>query len=247
MRNFAADPNMHIRSGKGADLIFSGAPVPGSNGIFSYEYQPDPTEIASLADEMASLVAAQRSATPWCLRLRSDPSPEILAIAAQHELTQTMREPFMLRQLDSASESGASAAKLHVRTCGDDDYDAFLETVNDTMGAPPEIASLLFSRSRVGAAGAHTFLGSIDGAPVATGLSLLHDGYVSVYALTTRAEHRKQGYGRLMVAYILGHGHKNGAHTATLRSSAMGYSLYTSMGFRLEESWITLSSASQPS
>jgi N-acetylglutamate synthase len=239
-RSFASDARSYIRPSKGAYLVLSGVPVPGSNGIFSYESQPDPTEIASLAAEMASLVAAQESAAPWCIRLRSDPSPEVLDIAAEHGLTQTVQEPFMVRELDGAGEGDASASNLHVLTCGDNDYDAFIGTVSDTMGAPPELASRLFSRSLVGAEGTSTFLGSVDGVPVATGMGLLHDGYIGIYALTTRAEQRKQGYGRQMMEHIMQHGREAGAHAVNLRSSAMGYALYSSMGFHHAENWITL-------
>jgi transcriptional regulator GlxA family with amidase domain len=80
--------------------------------------------------------------------------------------------------------------------------------------------------------------------PVATGMSLLHDGYIGIYAISTRMEHRKRGYGRQMMQHIMHHGHEAGAHAANLRSSVMGYSLYSSMGFHLAENWITLSPGS---
>lgn len=242
-RGFAPGPRSCIRPSQGAYLILSGVPVAGANGIFSYQRQPDPAEIAALAREVASLVAAAEAEVPWCIRLRSDPSPEVLATAAEHGLTQTTREPFMVRELEGASEPDPSASKLQVRTCADDDYDAFIATVSGSMGAPPQIASLLFSRWRVGAEGTSTFLGSIDGTPVATGMSQLCDGYISISAVTTRAGYRKQGYGRLMMEHIMHHGREAGAHAANLRSTDMGYSLYTSLGFQLAENWITLSPA----
>jgi ribosomal protein S18 acetylase RimI-like enzyme len=79
-----------------------------------------------------------------------------------------------------------------------------------------------------------------DGELVSVGLGIFLGEFTGIYNIATRPGHRGRGYGRAVTSRIVTDGIARGAPLAYLQSSAAGYPLYESMGFRTLERWTYL-------
>lgn len=77
-----------------------------------------------------------------------------------------------------------------------------------------------------------TFLGMIDGRPVATSLGMVVDDVVGIYNVATVPDARRLGFGGAVTAAAMAYGRERGARWAILESSPMGVSVYERLGFR---------------
>jgi GNAT superfamily N-acetyltransferase len=77
-----------------------------------------------------------------------------------------------------------------------------------------------------------TWLGRLDGEPVAA--SALFDAYgiAGVQNVVTVPEARGRGIGKAMTAHVIREGQRRGLEVAALGSSDMGYPIYRALGFR---------------
>lgn len=82
----------------------------------------------------------------------------------------------------------------------------------------------------------------VDGSSgVAGAWSYLHGTDCGIYAVGTVSEWRRRGLARALMQHVLSDAYRRGARTATLQSTAMGQSLYTSLGFSVVgryEEWV---------
>jgi ribosomal protein S18 acetylase RimI-like enzyme len=76
-----------------------------------------------------------------------------------------------------------------------------------------------------------TYLGRLDGVPVATSLGFVVDNIVGVYNVATLEGARRRGVGSAVTAAAMSDGAAVGATTAVLESSEMGRSVYERLGF----------------
>jgi GNAT superfamily N-acetyltransferase len=75
------------------------------------------------------------------------------------------------------------------------------------------------------------FVGSLDGAPVATTSLLLCGDLAGVYHVATLPAARGRGVGRAITVAALEHAKKMGATHAALQASEMGFGVYQAIGF----------------
>ena len=76
------------------------------------------------------------------------------------------------------------------------------------------------------------FVGSLDGAPVATTSLLLCGDLVGVYHVVTLPPARGRGIGRAITVAALEYALSTGATHAALQASEMGFSVYRAIGFK---------------
>lgn len=80
-----------------------------------------------------------------------------------------------------------------------------------------------------------------DGFAVCSALTYVNGGDIGVYAVGTAPEWRRRGLARTLMLHMLADAYQRGIRTASLQSTAMGESLYRSLGFhsvgRYEE-WV---------
>jgi GNAT superfamily N-acetyltransferase len=78
----------------------------------------------------------------------------------------------------------------------------------------------------------HRYWTAYDGnAPVASCELFLDHGVAGLYAVVTRASHRRRGIGTHLTAVALSHARSEGFHIGTLQASGQGQRIYERLGF----------------
>ncbi len=80
-------------------------------------------------------------------------------------------------------------------------------------------------------------MGEVRGQVVSTAMTILMDGHVGIFNISTGPDHRGSGHGRRITEEVVARGRDAGAETAYLRSSDMALPLYLSLGFGVAEHW----------
>ena len=101
------------------------------------------------------------------------------------------------------------------------------------FGMPLEFAERLMGAAFLEVEGFESYLGTLDGDPVAVS-SVFVDGEVAgVYNVATLDSHRRRGIGEAMTWRSVTRGREAGCTVATLQASQMGKPVYERMGFRV--------------
>ncbi len=77
-----------------------------------------------------------------------------------------------------------------------------------------------------------TYLGKLDGEPVATAQILLGGGVAGVYCISALSKARGKGIGRAITRHAIMEAKLQGYKAAILQSSKLGYKVYESLGFK---------------
>ncbi len=75
-------------------------------------------------------------------------------------------------------------------------------------------------------------VGYLDGAPVITGILVLHAEVAGIYYVATNPAHRKQGYGTAMMLHLIQRAQNKGYTISTLQASREGKNLYARLGYK---------------
>jgi ribosomal protein S18 acetylase RimI-like enzyme len=101
------------------------------------------------------------------------------------------------------------------------------------FGMPLEFAERLMGPAFLEVEGFESYLGTMDGEPVAVS-SVFVDGQVAgVYNVATLQSHRRRGIGEAMTWRSVARGRDAGCTVAVLEASEMGKPVYERMGFRV--------------
>ena len=103
--------------------------------------------------------------------------------------------------------------------------------------APVEAFRQLMTPAVLGRSGVRTYVGQIDGEPVATGVGVCFENHVGIFNVATLPLRRRRGYGAAITGRAVRDGLNRGARWAWLQSSADGCGIYQKLGFRTLESW----------
>ncbi|MFH9090548.1 GNAT family N-acetyltransferase [Streptomyces sp. NPDC017673] len=238
----AAEPRMRQYAGRHETyMVFTGSPAESTNGVFSFGRSPDPEEIGRLADRAAETAKSFPEPVPWCLQVRDRPDERVRAVARGHGMTQTSWEPFLVRDLNAAPPARDTGGTLRVRVLTGAEYDLYVRALGAGFEAPAEMFASLFTAAVMDAPGITAYVGEVGGEPVSTAMSIVTDGHVGVFNISTAPDHRRRGYGAALTEEVVSRGRVAGAGTAYLRSTDMALPLYTSLGFELVEHWTYLS------
>ena len=225
------------RGQTGAVLAISGAPFPALNGIVSPSLEPNPDEIAALAE-------SEDWDVPWGIKVRGVPSPLVMEVAARYGLTEVTRDPLMIRRPDQGWPPKPATGSLRIRAVTPDEMGEYTAVLADGFELPHEAFRFLAVPSAAKIAGVTFYLAEADGVPVGTAMAAISAGLTGLYNIATLPRYRRRGYGRAITTEMLRAGFAAGAPTAYLFSSSMGEPVYESAGFRTEEYLSTITAPS---
>ena len=216
------------RGAGGTVLAVSGAPSAELNAIVSPALEPDPEEIASLAD-------TENWDVPWSMHVRAVPGALVAGVAARHGLTEFTQVPLMVRRAELGLPERPAIDSLRVRAVAADELGLYIAALEQGFEAPQGMLQVLADPSLAKIDGLAFYLAEVDGVPVGTGMTAISDGLTAISNITTLAPYRRRGYGRAVTGEMIRAGFAAGAPTAFLYSSEMGRPVYESLGFRTGE------------
>jgi N-acetylglutamate synthase len=235
-----AMPGAYERIGRsGVSLLYSGIPVPTLNGIFTETRNPDPAEIAALAEQLPGLKMPYSIQLRRKLDSRTEADAAIERIAAKYGLTWYHVEPLMIHRGMPTLRAPEAAARS-VRVARSEDLEAYAATLASAFEAPQEIMAKLAPPELFAAPGAVGYVAESGGEIVAIGFGLTTGDAVGIFNIATLQDHRGRGYGRAVTERAVADGIAAGATFAYLQSSEVGFELYESMGFHEAEQWAYL-------
>jgi GNAT superfamily N-acetyltransferase len=127
---------------------------------------------------------------------------------------------------------------MTVRAISGAEQDLYVRALADGFGVPKELFAPLFTPPVLDAAPDVTaYVGEVQGEVVSTAMTVLTEGHVGIFNISTSPDHRRCGYGGRITEEAVARGHAAGASTAYLRSSDMGLPVYASLGFTVAEHW----------
>lgn len=223
----AAYPDGWQRVEPGAYTFVTGTDVATLNGVLVTEDAADPDAVLARLDEVA------QSARGYSVQGRA------AAVEAVVRRTGTRLVPDAPRPL-MVLERGAAALPFNgiaVREVGEDEQDLFIRTGAASFGAPPEVFAQMFRPEVFAVPGTRTYLGEVDGEVVATAHGITLGDVVGVFAIGTVPSHRGRGYGAALTAAAVEGGFRDGARSALLQASELGFPVYERMGFETVDVW----------
>jgi len=228
-----AQPNGYYRAGEGGtSQLVTTAPMPFLNGVISVSREADAEEITAFA------ASPHLRSVPWSIQVRgTQVADRIVETAAGHGLRQRMELPFMVKDLEGLDplESVADGPKIRILT--GDEGDLYRTAMATGYEGPEEIFSIFASHSVMDHPSMRSYAVELEGVPVATSFGVRVDDLVGVFNVAVPPQYRRFGYGRAATDAVLRDAHDNGARTAFLHASPLGFPLYEAMDFRHEENW----------
>ncbi len=202
------------------------------NGVWTETVNADPRTTGDLLDQVAA------AGLPYCLQVRPGASSELSEIASRRGMYQE-DHPIPLMVMDAADRLGMSeqAGDFQIRELDPDEAAAHAQVPAAGFEAPVELMLQMMTPSVLSLSGAHCYLGEFEGKPVTTGFGLVIDASVGVFNVATPPECRRRGYGAALTARIAEDAFRAGVTSAWLQSSAPGFAIYESLGFRTLEEW----------
>jgi hypothetical protein len=209
----------------------TGLPVAPFNSLLGLAAEIEPAAVLAAVDEFAA------GALPWNLQLRPGYSAELAAALSERGLVETEAIPFMVlpdvERLREAVPAGADLRTLESFT----DLASALELLERGFGMPPALTRHLFPIRMFSLPGVATSILRADDVDVSTALGALDGDICGVFNVATPEEHRRRGFGAIATVHAVLHAARNGATSAYLQSSPMGFSVYERLGFDTVEHW----------
>jgi ribosomal protein S18 acetylase RimI-like enzyme len=213
---------------EGADAVgmCSGLPVPALNHGF---LRSQPSDLDRCLAEIVEFFDHRK--VPFVLRVREGVAPKAERAMETMGFAYTDTVPGMA--LFPISDAPAPPAGLTIESVEDEAaLDRYRQVAAQGFEMPEELATSLITPALLDVSGFESYLGSIDGEPVATASLYSAGGTAGIYNVSTLPAHRRRGFGEALTWHAVTRGTEQGCSVAILQASAMGEPVYTRMGFR---------------
>lgn len=108
----------------------------------------------------------------------------------------------------------------------------FQRVAAEGFGMPLDLSRRLFVPEVLAVPEFESYLGYVEGQPVATSTLYSLDGTAGIYNVSTLPTHRRRGLGAAITSRAVMRGKEQGCSVSILQASAMGQPVYEAMGFR---------------
>lgn len=212
-----------VRRRRATVAVITGAPDAFFNSIFI------DSASATAGDLDDAITELDATGLPYCVRIARGRDDELkpLLESAGFRVTEEGATPAMVK---SPISTEFDAAGLDIQA-GAAVYDDHLDVVAAGFGMDRGVLEAVMTPRMTEDPRITILVGYGDAGPVATGFGVTLDGLVVVFSVATLDGHRGRGYGGALTMAAVAAGATRGATVATLQSSAMGYSLYETLGF----------------
>lgn len=200
-----------------------GVPIPSFNRIAIME----PTAPENLREALAWM---REREVPFQVSAAEEVVEVVETYDTDPELVQADEAPGMALSPLSDLPPSESIAEIS-KVTGDADLSDFISVFVDTFGMPEDIANQVMPPSMVDDDAIHSFIGRVDGTPVASGTLLQSDTIAGVYNIAVIEDFRRRGIGEAMTWETLRSGQQAGCRIGALSSTDMAVPLYEQMGF----------------
>lgn len=216
-------PNGAIRRFGPVEAGTLGVPIPSFNRIVIV----DPTTVENLREAVAWMRAQE---VPFLVSVAEDVGGVVERYDSEPELVRTDDSPGMaLSPLADVPSSDTDAAITEVTS--ESELADFITVFVESFGVPEDIATQVMPPSMLEDDTIKSFIGRVDGRPVATGTLLQNDTVAGVYNIAVLEGFRRQGIGEAITWETLRAGQQNGCRIGVLSSTEMAVPLYRQMGF----------------
>ncbi len=169
---------------------------------------------------------------PFVVRIREGIAPGAEQASEEFGLPYSDTVPGMALHPVSSVQTPPPELDIRlVRNPGD--LQRFREVAAAGFGIPVEGAAMLLRDSILDERSIESYLGFVDGVPVATSTLVKVGNTAGVYNVATIDTHRKRGYGEAMTWRAVAGGVAARCDVAILQASQIGRPIYERMGFRL--------------
>jgi N-acetylglutamate synthase len=215
---------------EGAVAVVSGIPTPNLNGVFLERANPSAAAVAALLDKVAA------ADVPHSLHLWSESDNLLSDLAARRDMVREDPVPAMV--LDGTVVARTpSPAGLAIRQLSPEEGFLHAHVAAAAFEIPGDYFQRLLNPDVLGLDSVRCYVGELDGQPVTTGVGYTLGGSTGIFDIATLPGFRGRGFGRAITARAVADGLAAGASWCWLQSSAMGYHVYRSLGFREIDSW----------
>lgn len=174
--------------------------------------------------------AAERG-YPYRVRIAGPLDAALGGVALAKELERDdWAEPGMI--LRAPPPSPPPAAGVTVTPVSDEDGLVALHEATLASGLSSDLSARVFSESLVADPDVQAFAVALEGRPVGTSLAIRTGDVAGVYAVGTAEPARRRGVGSAATWAAVDAARAWGCGTVALQASAMGYPIYSAMGFR---------------
>ena len=218
----------HVAQGETheAGSVFSfitGLPLSGFNGCVV-------TQEASSAELATSLAWVAAHDVPFGVWIAEKLAADLVEVPTRYGLEPAASlYPGMV--LHPIPQSPTQRAGVTVVPISEPSLDEFINVLEES-GLSAELAHRLISPSFAADADVRMFVGRLDGKPVGTSIAIRSGDASGVYNVGTLPIARRRGVGSAVTWAAVEAGRAWGCDTIVLQSSAVGFAMYSAMGFR---------------
>lgn len=167
---------------------------------------------------------------PFQVSVAEDVVEVVESYDSDEELVWVDESPGMVLSPLADFPSGETDAEI-AEVTSETDLADFVTVFVESFGVPEDIAKQVMPPSMLDDEAIHSFIGRVDGRPIATGTLIRSDTVAGVYNIAVVEGFRRRGIGEAITWETLKAGQQAGCRIGALSSTEMAVPLYQQMGF----------------